>query len=462
MITDRTARRAVMVTAGFLILATGVAMIALPGPAIIVIPLGLSMLAGEFLWARRLLSKIRELKGKYMPALDSSPMIHLKGLTNGFRQFFDSQKSGGLVLISCMTISLVIANSPLSEAYAHFWQRSWGGLSLEHWINDALMAVFFLLIGLEIERELYSGELSSLQRALLPMFAALGGIVAPALIHYSLNAGTATQAGIGISMATDIAFAVGIIAILGNRIPAALKVLVVAFAVMDDLAAIVLIALFYTAKISTGYLIAALAVWALLAALNKVFRVMSLTPYILGGAVLWFLMLKSGIHATVAGIMLAFSIPFSTKNDDEKSPSFRLEHSLHKPVAFVILPLFALANTAVSIQPGWMQGLVSANGLGIIAGLLLGKPLGLTLACYIAVAAGFCRLPSELTWRHVFGAGLLGGIGFTMSIFINNLAFAGNIELINASKIAIFVASLTTGILGYIWLSFWASSEPHK
>lgn len=390
----------------------------------------------------------------------AGPAARLEELTSRFREFFDSQKAGGLVLVACTAVSLAVANSPLREAYAQFWQSGWGGLSLEHWINDALMAVFFLLIGLEIERELYSGELSSVQSALLPMFAALGGLVAPALIHYSLNAGTATQAGIGIPMATDIAFAVGIIAILGDRIPAALKVLIVAFAVMDDLAAIVLIAVFYTAKLSPGYLVAAFAAWALLAALNRAFRVMSLTPYVLGGVVLWYLTLKSGIHATVAGIMLAFAVPFSAEDDDAPSPSSRLEHSLHKPVAFVVLPLFALANTAVTIQPGWLSDLTSANGLGIVAGLLLGKPLGLTMACFAAVSAGFCRLPPGLSWRHVFGAGLLGGIGFTMSIFINNLAFAGNDRLIAASKIAVFAASLTAGLIGYAWLSLRPSKAP--
>lgn len=253
-------------------------------------------------------------------------------------------------------------------------------------------------------------------------------------------------------MATDIAFALGVLAILGKRIPASLKVFVVAFAVMDDLGAIVIIAAFYTAHIAFGYLAAALAVWLLLYALNRRFRVMSLAPYLLGGALMWFLMLKSGVHATVAGVMLAFAVPYSSEQDDEESPSHRLEHFLHKPVAFLILPIFALANTAVVVGPDWAHRLTSMNSLGIAAGLILGKPLGVTLLCYIAVASGLCRLPPDLNWRHVAGAGILGGIGFTMSIFIANLAFAGQPDAINASKMAILVASLTGGAMGFLWL----------
>lgn len=255
-------------------------------------------------------------------------------------------------------------------------------------------------------------------------------------------------------MATDIAFALGALALLGNRVPASLKVFVVAFAVIDDLSAIVIIAVFYTAQLSVGYLLAALAVWAFLCGLNRIFRVMSLAPYLLGGALMWFLMLKSGVHATVAGVMLAFAIPFSAKTDDEASPSHQLEHWLHKPVAFIILPLFALANTAIFIGADWMQDLSNPNSLGIMAGLLLGKPLGVTLLCFVAVATGVCRLPADLGWRHVLGAGILGGIGFTMSIFITNLAFTGDPENVNSSKMAILLASLAAGIIGCLWLRY--------
>ena len=380
-------------------------------------------------------------------------------LSTTFQEFFDSEKSSGVLLIACTVISLLIANSAGGAIYLNLWRTSVGGLSLEHWINDALMAIFFLLIGLELERELYIGELSNFKNALLPIFAAIGGMLVPALIHFSLNAGTPTQAGMGIPMATDIAFALGILALLGNRIPASLKVFVVAFAVIDDLGAIIIIAVFYTAQWSVGYLAGALAVWTLLIALNRFLRVMSLVPYLLGGALMWFLMLKSGVHATIAGVMLAFAIPFSAKDDDVKSPSHKLEHFLHKPVAFIILPIFALANTGILVSAVWMQNVTSTNSVGIVAGLILGKPLGVTLLCFVAVASGLCRLPPGLNWRHIAGAGILGGIGFTMSIFIANLAFADNMRTINASKMAIFLASLIAGTLGFLWLRLLTGRE---
>jgi NhaA family Na+:H+ antiporter len=333
-----------------------------------------------------------------------------------------------------------------------FWRLKSGGMSLEHWVNDGFMAIFFLLIGLELERELYVGELSDIKNALLPIVAAVGGMLAPALIHFSLNGGTPTQAGFGIPMATDIAFALGVLAILGNRIPAPLKVFVVAFAVIDDLGAIAIIAAFYTARLSFWYLAGAVAVWTLLIALNRIFRVTSLIPYLLGGAIMWVLMLNSGVHATIAGVMLAFAIPFTARDDDEQSPSHRLEHFLHKPVAFIILPIFALANTGVVVGTDWMQEFASANSVGIAAGLVAGKPLGVTLLCFVAVASGVCRLPPDVRWSHMIGAGILGGIGFTMSIFIANLAFAGHPETINAAKMAILLASLRAGVAGFLWL----------
>ena len=377
-------------------------------------------------------------------------------LTRTFQDFFNSEKSSGVLLLACTALSLFAANAADGQDYLDFWQTPVAGMSLAHWINDGLMAIFFLLIGLELERELYVGELASVKKALLPIVAALGGIVTPAATHFAFNAGTATQAGIGIPMATDIAFALGALALLGSRIPAQLKVFVVAFAVIDDLGAIVVIATFYTAQLSLAHLAGALFVWGALLALNLRWRVMTLWPYLLGGALLWWLMLASGIHATIAGVMLAFAIPFSARSEDAQSPSHRLEKILHRPAAFLILPIFALANTAIVIGPDWLAELSSANGLGIRAGLVVGKPLGITLFCSLAVAAGLCRLPSGLGWRHVFGAGLLGGIGFTMSIFIANLAFPGNAPEINAAKMAILVASLASGILGLLWLALTA------
>ena len=252
-------------------------------------------------------------------------------------------------------------------------------------------------------------------------------------------------------MATDIAFALGVLAILGTGVPASLKVFLTALAVIDDLGAIVVIAIFYTSELSIVYLLAALGVFGVLAAMNRL-KVFGMAPYLIGGAVMWYLMLRSGVHATIAGVLVAFAIPFSAKEDDEESASYRLEHLLHRPVTFIILPIFALANTGVVIGADWMSALASANSSGIIFGLLLGKPIGITLLSFAAVTFGICRLPLDLNWKHVFGAGLLGGIGFTMSIFITNLAFTGRPDVINSSKMAILLASLTAGMIGFLWL----------
>jgi Na+:H+ antiporter, NhaA family len=376
--------------------------------------------------------------------------------TISFNEFFNSEKSSGIVLIACTLLSLLIANSTFGSHYLEFWHVKLGPLSVEHWINDGLMAIFFLLIGLELERELYSGELSDFKNALLPITAAMGGMLIPAAIHYSFNSGTPTQSGIGIPMATDIAFALGILGLLGNRIPLSLKVFVVAFAVIDDLGAAMIIAIFYTSKLSITYLFAAIGVWLVLLVLNRN-KIMTLTPYLIGGFIIWIFMLKSGVHATLAGIALAFAIPFSHVRDDATSPSHKLEHALHKPVAFMILPIFALANTGVAITETWFQDILqSANSLGIIYGLVLGKSIGVTAFCLGALALGLCKLPPDIRWQHILGAGFLGGIGFTMSIFITNLAFVGNGEAINAAKMAILMASVIAGVFGYIWLRYFS------
>ena len=381
-------------------------------------------------------------------------------LSNTFNRFFNSEKLSGILLIICTIVAIMMANSPVKNNYLSLWHAQFFGMSLEHWINDGLMAIFFLLIGLELRREIYIGELSNIKNALLPICAAIGGMLVPALIHFSLNQATPTQNGIFIPMATDIAFALGVLTILGNRIPASLKVFVVAFAVIDDLGAILIIAAFYTAKLSVWYLIVALVVWALLMLLNRFFRVMTLLPYLIGGVLMWILMLKSGIHATAAGVMLAFVIPFSEKDDDQASPSYKLENLLHKPVAFIILPIFALVNTGITLSGDWMHDLSSLNSLGITMGLILGKPLGITLFCFMVVAIGVCRLPSDLKWGHIIGAGILGGIGFTMSIFITNLAFTEDPATINAAKMSILIASLTAGILGFLWLRITQRTQP--
>ena len=377
-----------------------------------------------------------------------------KTISKAFHAFLESKKSGGILLIFCTVVSLLLANSDWGTGYLQIWGFKLGALSIEHWINDAMMAIFFLLIGLELERELYNGELSNFKNALLPIVAAVGGIVLPAAIHFGFNNGTPTQPGLGIPMATDIAFALGILALLGNRVPVSLKIFLTALAVMDDLGAIIVIALFYTLELKLMFLLAAFAVFGLLIIFNRYFRVMSLVPYLIGGILMWYLMLMSGVHATIAGVLLAFAIPFSAKQDDEASPSHRLEHVLHKPVAFIVLPLFALANTGIVIASNWPQELITANSLGILCGLVLGKPLGIALFTFLAVFTGICRLPEDLSWSHIFGAGLLGGIGFTMSIFITNLAFVGNLDVINSSKMAVFLGSLAAGTMGFIWLRY--------
>ena len=380
-------------------------------------------------------------------------------LSRSFQAFFSSEKAGGIILIVCTGVSLILANSAVGPSYLAMWHAYLGGMSVEHWVNDGLMAIFFLLIGLELEREFYNGELSDIRNAMLPIFAAAGGIAVPALIHLALNYGQETQAGIGIPMATDIAFALGVLALVGSRVPASLKIFLTALAVMDDLGAIIVIAIFYTAKLSAIYLGCSLLVWAFLVVLNRYFRILSLVPYLIGGVLMWYLMLKSGVHATIAGVLLGFAIPFSAKEDDETSPSDRLENFLHKPVAFVILPVFALANTGLVLGPESIHTLATSNEIGIMAGLVIGKPVGITLICFAVVSLGLCRLPLDLNWKHVFGAGLLGGIGFTMSIFITNLAFAANPVEINGSKMAILLASMTAGTIGFIYLKLFGKPE---
>lgn len=387
------------------------------------------------------------------------PVIQRK-LTKSFKEFFESEKTAGLLMISCTLISISMANYFLGEKYTDFWHSYVGPMSIEHWINDGLMVIFFLLIGLELERELYNGELSNFKNALLPIFAAAGGVLIPAAIHFSLNAGTATQAGVGIPMATDIAFAIGVLSLLGKSVPASLKVFLTALAVIDDLCAIIVIAVFYTSDLFIWYLAGSIAVWLVLLFFNLRLRIMSLTPYLIGGLLMWFLMLKSGVHATIAGVLLAFAIPFSPREDDEESPSHRLEHILHKPVAFLILPIFALANTGILIDIDAIQGLTGNNELGIMAGLFVGKPLGILVLTLVAIKLGFSKLPLDLNLKHVIGAGFLAGIGFTMSIFITNLAFYDNLEEINGSKLAILTASLLSGIVGFVWLKLFGQPEP--
>lgn len=365
-----------------------------------------------------------------------------------FNDFFNSEKAGGLTLIFVTISSLILANSPWQSAYINFWHSDINGHTLVHWINDGLMAIFFLLIGLELEREIYQGELSNIRSASLPIFGALGGMVAPAALFLIFNVGTVTQSGAGIPMATDIAFAIGILSLLGKKVPVSLKIFLTALAIIDDLGAIIIIAIFYTTTLAFTNLFIALGIFALLLILNRL-KIFNLIPYIIGGIAMWYFMLNSGVHATITGVLLAFAIPFA--NGNKQSPSYIVQHYLHKPVSFFILPLFALANTCIAINSGWQSSLAEPNSLGIIVGLVIGKPLGIWLFSLAGVGLGLSALPPDLKWKNILAAGFLGGIGFTMSIFITLLAF-DNAGLVNNSKIAILIASVMAGITGFILL----------
>ena len=369
-------------------------------------------------------------------------------MTKLFKEFFNSEKSGGLILIVCTIFSLIISNSVLGSGYHHFFQTQFAGQNIEYWINDGLMTIFFLLIGLELEREIIQGELSSIKNALLPIFGAFGGMLIPAGIYLLFNFGTVTKSGIGIPMATDIAFAIGILSLLGKKVPTSLKIFLTALAVIDDLGAIIIIAIFYTKTLLFTNLFIALGIFVLLVVLNRL-RVKNLIPYLIGGVIMWYFMLHSGVHATITGVLLAFVIPF--RKVDKESPSHFLQHLLHKPVAFLILPIFALANTAITFSGNIGQTLLQNYSLGIASGLIIGKPVGIFLLSFLSVKTGICKLPIDLNWKAIFGVGLLGGIGFTMSIFITLLAFDNEMIISNA-KLIILLSSFVSGLLGFLYL----------
>jgi NhaA family Na+:H+ antiporter len=365
-----------------------------------------------------------------------------------FNSFINSKKAGGLILVFVTVLSLGLANSPWQTGYINFWHFELGEHSIVHWINDGLMTIFFLYIGLELKREIYEGKLSELKSAALPFFGALGGMVVPAGLFLLLNFGTDTQGGTGIPTATDIAFAIGILSLLGKRVPTSLKIFLTALAIIDDLGAIIIIAIFYTTSIAFVNLFIALGIFGFLILLNQL-KVRKLFPYLIGGVVMWYFMMNSGVHPTITGVLLAFAVTFG--NGGEKSSSYILKDFLSKPVAFLILPLFVIANTCISFSDNWQSGLGHASSLGIFAGLIIGKPLGIWLFSFIGVRLGFCTLPKELKWGNIIGVGFLAGIGFTMSIFITLLAF-DDTEVVNNSKIAIIIASAVAGIIGFIWL----------
>ena len=373
--------------------------------------------------------------------------------TRLFREFFSSEKSGGLILVLVTIVSLILANSAVGKPLILFIHHEYFGLSVAHWVNDGLMFLFFLMIGLELEREIYEGELSSWRNASLPVFAAIGGMIVPAAIHFSMNAGTLMQRGAGIPMATDIAFSLGVLSLFGSKVPYSLKVFLTALAIADDLGAIVVIAIFYTKGITISYLSSALAIFALLLVLNRI-RVTNLWPYLIGGAAMWWCLLNSGVHATIGGVLLAFAIPFSKETHD--CVSHRLQHRLHFPVALGILPIFALVNTCIPLGGEWYLELMQRNTIGIFLGLVIGKPLGILAFCGLAVALKIGQLPNELRWSHLIGAGLLAGIGFTMSIFVSLLAFEDQ-AVVNLSQITVLIASTTSAVLGMIWFMFFIS-----
>ena len=371
-------------------------------------------------------------------------------LTQHFKNFFKSEKTGGFILIFCTFISLVISNTNAGNAYLQFWDTDFQGHSITDWINDGLMTIFFLLIGLELEREIYAGELSNFKNALFPAISALGGVIVPACIYLIYNYGSDTQSGAGIPMATDIAFAIGILSLLGKAVPPQLKVFLTALAVIDDLCAILIIAFFYTEHLSFPHLFISLGIFAILIVLNRL-KVHNYLTYLIGGIAMWYFMLHSGVHATISGVMLAFAIPFG--DGTKKTLSSTLQHKLHYPVAFIILPLFALANTCIVFKYNWLSGLSTNIGKGIIVGLTAGKPIGIILFSSLAVFMGLTKMPIGLTWKHIAGVSLLAGIGFTMSIFITLLAFDSK-AIIDTGKIAIIFASTLSAIAGLITLKF--------
>ena len=371
-------------------------------------------------------------------------------ITQYFKKFFQFAQSSGNLLVICVALSLLIANSSLGEGFQSLLDTFIGPYSISMWINDGLMAIFFLLVGLEIKRELVEGELSSFKSASLPIFAAIGGMLVPALIFTLFNHGTEYQNGWGIPMATDIAFSLAIISMLGNRVPASVKIFLTALAIVDDLGAIVVIAIFYTEKLETTYLLLSALIMLILIVLNYL-KVKKHIFYIIPGIFLWYCMHHSGIHATIAGVLLAFTIPTNVSTT-EISPLEKLEEKLHFPVSYIIMPIFALANTNIKFHDGMVDALFTNFGYGIILGLFLGKVIGINLFSLIAIKLKLSNLPNKSNWSQMIGAGLLAGIGFTMSIFIALLSYKGHTEIQDEAKFAILIASAISGFSGYFLL----------
>ena len=381
---------------------------------------------------------------------------------SAIRRFLESQSSAGLVLMGAAVLALMVANSPLGPNYETILHAYVGPLSVGHWINDALMAVFFLFVGLEIKREMLDGQLSTWSRRILPGIAAAGGMMVPALVYLLFNRGP-TAAGWAIPAATDIAFALGVIALLGNRVPASLRVFLAALAIIDDLGAVMIIAVFYTAQLSIPDLAGAAVALMVLIGLNR-FGVLRLTPYLLVGAILWVLVFRSGIHATLAGVVLAFTIPMQCTpgrpDNDSDSPLHRLEHALNLPVGFLVVPIFGLANAGVPVLTLPAEALVAPVTLGVALGLLIGKITGVFGFSMMAVRLGLADMPAHAGKRQLLGVALLCGIGFTMSIFITLLAFPGSQLLQAEAKLGVLAGSFLSGLLGYLLLRSVTSGRP--
>ena len=381
------------------------------------------------------------------------------------RRFFDSGASGGMILMGVTVVALAVANSPLAGTYFAVLKTYVFGLSVLHWINDALMAVFFLLVGLEIKREMLDGQLSTWPRRILPGIAALGGMVVPALIYLVVTWNEPQlHQGWAIPTATDIAFALGVLALLGPRVPKSLTIFLTALAILDDLGAIIIIAFFYTGDLSLPMLGAAALCLLMLVAFNR-FNVTALLPYLVVGAVLWVFVLKSGIHATLAGVALALTIPLQAepkKTRAEDSPLHRLEHALQPWVAFAIIPIFGFANAGVPLSGLSFASLLSPLPLGIAMGLFLGKQLGVFAFSEVAIRLGFADVPAGATRAQCYGVALLCGIGFTMSLFIGALAFPNQPELGDATKIGVLMGSALSALAGYLVLSLAPRERPLK
>ena len=385
----------------------------------------------------------------------------IKTLSKPFKWFFKLEAASGLVLLIAAIIALVISNSNFSELYFGTLEQylfiginNFGlKLSVHHWINDLLMAIFFFFVTLEIKREFIQGELSNLKKALLPIIGAVGGMVIPALVYVAINFGnTETLNGWAIPSATDIAFSLGILSLLGSRVPISLKIFLTALAIIDDLGAILIIAFFYSGDLSISYLSLILISYIFLLILNK-YGVKKFVPYFIIGAFMWYFTFKSGIHATIAGVLLASTIPHRVK-DKDYSLLIKLEHAISPYVAFLIMPIFAFANAGVSLEGLSLSALLLPVPLGILLGLFIGKQIGVMIFSFVAVKLGAAQMPDNANWLTIYGVSVLTGIGFTMSLFVGNLAFAENIQYIDGVKIGVLAGSLLSTLFGYFILLF--------